>query len=135
MALNKHILREMALKLLMVLAILFSAANLDARHPGPEKPVDKTYQEVDSRPRYDHQVVQYDLASYLNVEKGTDRLFSGLPFFTAIHSEFLAKLSCRTFHMMKAETLKSQPPVRCFVHFMKYNICHYLCLDDYPPSA
>lgn len=120
----------MILRTLTVLAVVLSAVLFDALHEGSEKLVDETHQRSESRFLHSSHVFFYNQISHFKLRKGADKLFLGL-LFAATQNEFLTKYhNCRTFHLLKAESLKAYLPLVRVIHFMEFNTCHHSGPDD-----
>jgi hypothetical protein len=115
----------------MALAVVLSAILFDALHEGSEKLVDEMHQRSESQFLYSSHVFFYNQISHFKLKKGADKLFSGF-LFAATQNEFLTKFhNCRTFHLLKAESLRERLPLVRIIHFMEFNTCHHASPDDY----
>jgi len=114
----------------MVLAVVLSAILFDAVHEGSAKLVDETHQRSESQFQHSSHVFFYNQVSHFKIRKGADRLFSCL-LFAGAQNEFLTKYhNCRTFHVLKAESLQNRLPVNRITHFMEFNVWHHGSSDD-----
>lgn len=127
---RRYISKRIVLRVLAVMAVVFSAVLFDAFHEGSEKLVDETQQRSESQFLRGSHVFFYNQISHFKARKGVDKLFAGL-LFAATQNEFLTKYhNCRTFHLLKAESLKERLPLVCVVHFMEFNTSHHSNPDD-----
>lgn len=130
-----NISRKFVLRMLLFAVVVAGAFVFDMCHKeAPEQLVasqhDASKHHVDMS-----QVFFYTPVSSFKIRTGNDRLFSKI-LFTIGQDKFLSAFhNQKTYHLLKAESLKERSPHNLMVHFRKFIICHHFSSDDNPPLA
>ncbi|WP_423130417.1 hypothetical protein [Gaoshiqia sp. Z1-71] len=135
MELKKYISKTLRLRLLLFFAAIGLAVLFDVYHEGSGRLINELENRSETVNMQNAQVFFYNPVNTFKLLSGTDKLFTGL-IFAASQNDFLTKYhNCRTFYLLKAESVNEHPSFLFMAHFMKYNFCHHANPDDYPSVA
>ena len=127
---KKHISKKLLSRLLMFLVVTFAAVLFDAFHEGPDQLAQTNHQHSDTTDLEASQVFFFNPINSFKLRTGVNKLFTGF-LIADSQNQFLAQYhNLRSFHLLKAESLKDHPSFIQMAHFMKFNSCHRLSPDD-----
>lgn len=135
MKFKRLISKQIALRLLVFLALIAGAVIFDLCHDQLPEQLVKSQQDA-SEPQIDmSQVFCCNPASSFKIRTGSDRLISKI-LFTIGQDKFLSAFHHQeVYHLLKAESLNERSPQNLTVHFRKFIICHHSSSDDNAPRS
>ncbi|WP_321287249.1 hypothetical protein [uncultured Sunxiuqinia sp.] len=127
--------RRFIVRLLLFVLVIGGAYIFDRCHDQlPEQHADQQ-QDASKHHVNMSQMFVYNSVSSYKIRSGNNCLVSKI-LFTIGNDKFLAAFHNRkTFHVLKAESLKERSPQNLMVHFRKFMICHHFSSDDTPYIA